>query len=257
MKRFLLQCAEYIFNIHKNNLHKVCIIFPNRRAGAFFNSYLQKQLITPVIGPKTTTVNEFITEYSDLQQTDKLLLISELYDIYKQHVKTDESFDEFYFWGEVLLSDFNDIDLYMSDAQDIFTNISDLKDIEHQFEYLTDKQKEAIRHFWGTIPTADQKLNHEKFISLWQKLYPIYKSFKNKLNKQGLAYSGMIYRQVARQFIEQIPNLEYEKYYVVGLNVLNNCEKTIFKSIRSKTIFLWDYDAYYLKDPVNEAGRFL
>src|SRR5690554_5864432 len=108
MERFLFTCAEYIFKKHEDRLHEVCIIFPNRRAGVFFNSYLQKQLKRPVIGPQVTTINEFIAGYSTLHHGEKLLLIAVLYDVFKKHTQTAETFDDFYFWGEVLLSDFND-----------------------------------------------------------------------------------------------------------------------------------------------------
>lgn len=218
MERFLIRCAEYIFSQHANHLHEVCIIFPNRRAGVFFTAYLQKQLNQPVIGPHVTTINEFISGYSDLQQGEKLLMISELFSIFKQHTHTTESFDEFYFWGEVLLSDFNDIDRYLADAKDLFTNVSDLKEIEQLFEYLTAEQKEALSRFWGSFSVSEKKAGHEKFLSVWSKLYQVYSGFKQKLNEKGTAYSGMIYRQVADKFKNDEPELAFRKYYIVGLN---------------------------------------
>ncbi len=257
MERFLYRCAEYIYKNHPDSLHEVCVVFPNRRAGAFFNAYLQKQLTLPVIGPKVTTVNEFISGFSDLQQGEKLLLISELYGIFIKHTTTNEGFDDFYFWGEVLLSDFNDIDRYLTDAKDLFTNVSDLKEVDQLFDYLTPEQKEAISYFWGSIPATGKKMHHQNFISIWSSLHKIYTEFKAQLEESGIAYPGMIYRQVAEKFLAGAPDLEYSKYYIVGLNAMNNCEKLIFKSIKHQADFLWDYDNFYLEDSVNEAGNFL
>jgi hypothetical protein len=204
MERFLARCASYIHEKHGSELKDICLVFPNRRSGVFFKSYLGRQLSHPVIGPKVTTVNELIGSYSEWQQGEKLQLISILYDVFKRHTQTAESFDDFYFWGEVLLSDFNDIDRYLADAKDLFTNIADLKEIEAHFDYLTDEQKEALTRFWGSLAVSHHKANHEKFLFIWKKLYPVYRDFKEELQKRGIAFGGMIDRAVAE-------NLESEE----------------------------------------------
>jgi RecB family exonuclease len=259
MERFLSRCAEYVYKSHKNELHEICLVFPNRRAGVFFNAYLQKQLSNPVVGPQILTINELITSYSALHQGEKLHLISILYDIFKKHTHTTESFDEFYFWGEVLLADFSDIDNYLVNAKDLFTNLADLKEIEGLFDYLTPGQKAAIERFWGSLAGTGQKSHHEKFISIWQKLFSVYTEFKHVLQEKEMAYGGMTSRQVIEKFKSEIPEFDFKKYYIIGLNALNNCEKTFFNLLKQhqKADFLWDYDRFYLDDTKNEAGRFL
>src|SRR5690606_17410031 len=98
---------------------------------------------------------------------------------------------------------------------------------------------------------------HEKFLSVWGKLYPIYSDFKKRLEQKGTGYPGMINREVAELFREGRPELSFRKYYIVGLNALNACEKVIFKTMQNNAEFLWDYDDFYLKDMKNEAGKFL
>jgi len=259
MERFLSRCAEYIFEKHTNELHELCLVFPNRRSGVFFSSYLQKQITQPVIGPEIATVNELIFGYSSLHQGEKLQLISMLYDIFLKHTHTTESFDDFYFWGEVLLADFNDIDRYLVNAKDLFTNMADLKEIENLFDYLTHEQKAAILRFWGSMSGTEQKSHHEKFISIWQKLYPVYTEFKQALQEKEIAFGGMISRQVIEQFKKEKPGFEFQKYYIIGLNALNNCEIAFFNLLQqqNKAEFLWDYDGFYLNDTINEAGRFI
>ena len=259
MERFLSSCAKYIFEKHINELHEICLVFPNRRAGVFFNAYLQKQLSAPVIGPKIITVNELISGYSRLHLGEKLQLISILYDIFQKHTQTSESFDDFYFWGEVLLADFNDIDNYLVNAKDLFTNLSDLKEIEGLFDYMTPEQKAVIERFWGSLAGTGQKPHHEKFISIWQKLFPVYTELKEVLQEKELAYGGMISRQVIEKLQDEDLQFEFKKYYIIGLNALNNCEKTFFNLLKKqeKAVFLWDYDQFYLDDKINEAGRFI
>ncbi len=259
MERFLSQCAKYINEKHCNELHEICLVFPNRRAGIFFNSYLQKEISKPVIGPHNVTVNELISGFSNLKQGEKLQLISELYEVFKASAGTKETFDEFYFWGEVLLSDFNDIDRYLVNAKDIFTNIADLKQIETLFDYLTDEQKKALSRFWGSVAVLEKKENQQKFVQIWKKLYPVYTDFKKRLTERTVGYGGMIYRSVIEGLNEDNFDFAFKHYYIIGLNALNSCEIKFFKYLqqKGKAVFLWDFNRFYVEDTNNEAGRFL
>ena len=259
MERFLSQCAKYIYQKHSHELKDLCLVFPNRRSGAFFTQYLQNEIITPVIGPQCTTVSELISSYSDLHKGEKLQLISLLYDVFRKHTKTTETFDEFYFWGEILLADFNDVDRYLVKAKDLFTNISDLKEIESIFDYLTPEQKKALEHFWGSMAVADKKGFQEKYLSIWDKLFPVYLDFKKQLHKNNLAFPGMVDRAVVEQLKAADFEFKYKKYYIIGLNALNACEKKFFSHLKGlgKAEFMWDFDKAYLDDSKNEAGYFL
>ncbi len=259
MERFLAQAAKYIYEKHANKLKDVCLVFPNRRSGVFFTHYLQREIDLPVIGPQVTTVSELISDYSDLHKGEKLQLISLLYDVFLKHTKTTETFDEFYFWGEILLADFNDIDRYLVHAKDLFTNISDLKEIESIFDYLTPEQKKALEQFWGSMAVADKKGFQEKYSVIWDKLHPVYADFKKELQENNLAFPGMVDRVVVENLKDGNFDFPFEKYYVIGLNALNTCEKKFFKYLQQlgKVEFLWDYDLFYLEDVKNEAGYFL
>ncbi|WP_346860313.1 PD-(D/E)XK nuclease family protein [uncultured Draconibacterium sp.] len=259
MERFLSQCANYIYQKHSNELNELCLVFPNRRSGAFFTQYMQDVIKRPVVGPKTTTVNELISSYSDLHKGEKLQLISILYDVFRKHTKTTETFDEFYFWGEILLADFNDIDRYLVNAKDVFTNISDLKEIESIFDYLTPEQKKALEQFWGSMAVVDKKGFQEKYTFIWDKLFPVYVDFKKELQKDDLAFPGMVDRTVVENLDSAELEFKYKKYYIIGLNALNTCEKKFFTHLVNlgKAEFLWDFDKSYLEDIQNEAGYFL
>ena len=259
MERFLSQCAKYIYRKHANELRDICLVFPNRRSGVFFTSYLQKEIEKPAIGPKVITVNELMISYSDWNSGEKLELISILYEAFVRHTKSTESFDEFYFWGEILLADFNDIDRYLVNAKDLFRNITDLKEIESIFDYLTEEQKKALEQFWGSIAVADKTAFREKYIRIWDKLYPIYAEFKERLVQNEQAFSGMLDRDVAERAKDGKLEFNFQKYYFIGLNALNGCELLIFDVLQKsgKAVFLWDYDHSYLGDEQNEAGYFL
>ncbi len=260
MKKFLESVAEYIIENHKTGLHELCIVFPNRRSGSFFTSYLQKLLEKEVIGPSVITVNDLMMSFSKSQITDRLKLVSILYEEFATHSKPSESFDDFYYWGEILLSDFDDIDKYLVSPADIFRNISDLKEIDYLFNYLEESQKEVLRRFWGSLGRWEGVKNKEEFLKTWKKLEPAYSGFRERLKKEGIAYYGMALREIAEKIKQgDGPPLTFKKYYIVGLNALNECEKVFFRYLQQsgKAVFLWDYDLVYINDPKQEAGLFI
>src|SRR5690606_14637023 len=118
------------------------------------------------------------------------------------------------------------------DASDLFQNVTDLKEIDHIFDYMSPEQKEVLTQFWGNIQKLSKKTLHEEFFSIWHKLYSVYRDFKELLQSKNKAYPGMISREVAENFRKNEINIDYAEIYIVGLNVLNSCEKVIFNSIR-------------------------
>ncbi len=259
MERFLAGCAKYITQKHAHHLHEICLVFPNRRAGVFFSSYLQNEIDKPVIAPAITTIGELFAGYSNYFQAEKLQLISLLFDEFRKQTQTTETFDQFYFWGEILLADFNDIDRYFVDARDLFTNIADLKEIDHVFDYLTDEQKAALEQFWGSMAVAGRKDFQQKHLLVWSKLFAVYAGFKSVLKESNLAFAGMADRQVIEELEAGKLEFGFEKYYFIGLNALNECEKRLFSYLikEEKAAFLWDSDRFYTNEKTNEAGRFM
>jgi hypothetical protein len=260
MEKFLETVARYVFKHHSSGMDDVCLIFPNRRSSVFFTAYLQRLLVQPLIGPKHTTINEFITGFSTLQRAERLKLIAILYEVFRKHSGTKENFDSFYFWGEVLLSDFEDIDKYLVEAISLFQNIADLKEASSRFDFLEEAQKEVLLRFWGSLGKWETFKNQEKFLRIWRILGPVYHDFRERLVQEQIADEGMIFRQVAEKIRsgEGIP-LAFNRYYIIGLNALNACEKEVLTYLKNagKGVFLWDYDEVYRKDPKNEAGFFI
>jgi CRISPR/Cas system-associated exonuclease Cas4 (RecB family) len=260
MNPFLKQVAAYLYQNHQPELSDYCLVFPGRRAGVFFTAYLNEMVESPMIAPEITTISELISSLSGLHQAETVELVLKLQEVYSQITGHIETFDEFFFWGEILLADFDDVDKYLLNADDLFRNISDLKELEGQFDYLTAEQKRAIEEFWGNLDKVPHSFNKEKFVAIWVKLAGIYHRFRDVLKQNQIAYSGMIYREVAENLDEKFQEkLRAKKYVFIGFNALNECERTIFRKLdkQKRAIFFWDFDEFYLEDKQNEAGRFL
>ena len=260
MKGFLKQVASHLFDIHRDNISQLTLVFPNRRGGVFFINYLNSLVTTPLISPEIITINELFSALSSLHVPDRLSLIFRLYKVYREATRSNELFDDFYFWGEMLISDFDQVDKYLVNTRDLFTNVTELKEIDVRFGSLHEEERERLGNFWKTLSDKEKTPNQHEFIRLWEDLNGVYEKLKSSLLSEGLAYEGMLYREVVEQIIKNSPSLFDGKHFVfVGFNALNRCEEKLFDYLQStgKASFYWDFDNYYLEDQTQEAGYFL
>jgi hypothetical protein len=258
---FLEEISRILYEEFGNTLNRHCLVFQNRRAGLYFMKYLAEKISKPIWSPSIVTINELFRLNSDLQVAGNEVLLFELYKVYRNTRKNAESFDDFYFWGDMLLNDFDDIDKYLADASVLFRNVKDLKNIDQQFGTLSPEQYEIVKRFWTNF--EPEKWTDEKigFISVWSTLIDVYSGFKIALKDQNIAYEGMIFREVAEKSRTKLPVEDrYDMFHFIGFNALNECEKTIMKKLKkeNKARFYWDYDNSYLTgSKLNSAGFFL
>jgi hypothetical protein len=158
-----------------------------------------------------------------------------LYQVYKNISQSDESLDKFYSWGEIMLSDFEDIDNNMIPADKLFGNIEELNEMT-DLSFLSEEQIKAIRDYFSTFNPQKTTQLKEKFLTIWNILYPIYTEFRSSLAESHYAYEGMMKREVAEQLNAlnaPHPSLKSELYAVVGFNVLSKSEKALFKHLKN------------------------
>ncbi len=261
MEYFLERIARSLTDEFGNKLNRHCLVFPGRRAGLYFLRYLAARIQKPVWAPPILTINELFRSFSPLHAVGSEKLLFELYRIYRKLKPSPESFDDFYFWGEMLLNDFDDVDKYLIDASLLFRNIKDIKTIDQQFGSLTENQIGIIKRFWVNF-NPDQPTNEKtEFISIWSLLYDLYSGFRKSLKEQNLAYEGMIFRDLAENpDLYPFPDGNWDMIHFIGFNALNNCEKEIMKRYRKagNARLYWDYDNSYIREgKLNSAGFFL
>ncbi|MBO5892900.1 MAG: PD-(D/E)XK nuclease family protein [Alistipes sp.] len=257
---FLSEVAEKLYNNHGDNISSLTLVFPSRRARLFFSDALAKIIDKPIWQPQYISMDDIMCEASSFVVGNKIQLITELFNIYKQHHPSEE-FDKFYFWGEMLLNDFDLIDKYLIDADMLFSNIYDIKELEADLSYLTPEMRQIISSFWSNFSNKDSLSDEKrKFMTIWQSLAPIYHSFYKRLQQLQVAYTGMIYRVAVENIENNIAHPDISKHYVfIGFNALSECEKRVLKYLDNNCIcdFVWDYDVYYTQQKEQEAGHFL
>ncbi|MFI3261657.1 MAG: PD-(D/E)XK nuclease family protein [Rikenellaceae bacterium] len=266
---FIKETIDKLYEIYGEQVSEIKVLLPSSRAQLFFNRDLSAKLTgKPIWQPNFYSVNSLTKKITSLTATTPFRLITELYKVYKEY-HHNETFDQFYYWGDMLVKDFDTIDNYMVDAKLLLVNINDIKVIENEFDYLSEEQAEMVRRFWKVFtPTEEGYSSHKQsFLTIWNTLYPIYEKYKAELRKNGIGYKGMIYREAAEKLESGVDEDFFEEGYFdkgsifafIGFNALSKSEKKLFKHIQEHytTHFFWDYDDYYVTDKKQEAGLFV
>ena len=164
-----------------NDLSRTAIVFPNKRASLFFNEYLAAETDRPLWSPAYVSISELFRQLSPLKSGDPIRLVCELYKVFREETRSEETLDDFYFWGELLISDFDDVDKNLVDADKLFSNLQELKNIMDNYDFLDQEQEEAIRQFFQNFSIEKRTELKAKFISLWDKLGDIYRHYRRNL----------------------------------------------------------------------------
>ena len=257
MQTFLYQVAKDLYNKLEGDFTKVAVVFPNKRASLFFNDYLAHIADAPIWSPAYISISDLFRQSSGYTIGDPIKLVCDLYKVFQKATGSSETLDDFYFWGEMLISDFDDADKNMADTKTLFSNLKELNDLVADYDFLEEGQKEAINTFFNNFSIDNVTELKRRFQNIWDKLGEIYINYKALLAEQDIAYEGMMYREVIEKL--DVETLPYNKYVFVGFNVLNKVEHTLFAKLEKAgmALFYWDYDNFYLKRSPHEAGEFI
>ena len=268
MTPFLKQVARHYFIDGAGDISRLCFVFPNRRALRFFEHYLGQEIAAsgkgPAVAPEVYTINDFFYRVAAASPADKIVLLLELYECYKAVNPSAEPRDEFIFWGDMLLGDFDDVDKYLADARILFTNVSEFKGMQDDMSYLSDTQREALERFTDSF--LRKGAVKEKFLGIWNLLYPLYTGFRERLASKGIAYEGMVYREFAERLkkesaVDVLPRRfpETDKFVFVGLNALSESERTVLRHLHKAGVaeFCWDFRSDLIRNKDNKASLFL
>ena len=258
-RTFLEYVAEDMLAKWGTDMSRIVVVFPNKRAALFMNEYMARMAGKPMWSPAYTTISELFGKHSEYVVDDSIKLVCDLHKSFVKCTGIDETLDHFYGWGQLLLTDFDDIDKNMADADKIFCNLKDIHELD-DLSYLTDEQRELLKRFFANFSHDQETELKKRFLSLWSHFGDIYHDYNQRLRNQGIGYEGAIYREVAtRKDIE----FEYDTYIFVGFNLLQKVEQELFANLKKagKAHFYWDFDTYYMPRNnsayTNAAGKYI
>lgn len=245
METFLAEVAKRLKNNHPNDLDQVTVVFNNRRSGLFLRRQFAAMSDKPFFLPKIIGIDELIADLGELEIVPNEFLLFELYNIHCSiggDMRKFQSFEEFISFGDMMLADFSEIDLYCVDAKSLFSNLHEIKEIGE----------------WN-IETGTLTEFQKRYLEFYKSLYTYYDQLHQKLLSQNKAFGGMAYRYVAENIETLGSKKQFHKIYFVGFNALSTSEDTIIRHYERLGIgeLITDGDAYYFNDPDHEAGHFL
>lgn len=268
MKTFLSLVANDLLQRFGTNMHNVTVVFPGKRASLFLNQELALASDTPVWAPRYITMSDLFYSLSPYVKADPIDSIASLYQLFSKTILSEEmqedySLDKFWGWGEIILSDFDDVDKHLADAEAIFSNMYELMQLEN-LDYLTNEQKETLQHFFRNFSTEGNSLIKERFLNIWSKMYTMYAQLREQQMQAGAVYEGAIFRSVIETLKKDDTLLtsflaDRQTIVFAGFNVLNDVEHALMSAIQKqgKALFYWDYDSYYVENLEHEAGIFM
>lgn len=265
MLPFIHGVAETYIDNERDLLPQCCFVFPNKRSATFFHHAYARacnEKGLQLIHPATVTISDFILEMAHTVEPDRMEKIFLLYDAYceiiRENVRRDIKpeklkslldFNHFLRWADMILGDFNDVDMYCVDPESIFPNVKRYKEISTNY-VSADVMAEIQKHwktsagrystlddrFWNHIGQGDgDAAQTADFFRMWQILLPLYRRFNEKLDSKGMSYNGKAYlRAIGYIDSTAAEDLPYRRYVFMGFNMVSDAEEKVFALLRDK-----------------------
>jgi hypothetical protein len=247
MQTFLGKTADHLFQSHSiEELKDIAVVMPSQRGILYLKKELAIRGDRPFLSPSFFTIEEFALQMTDSVLEDPIDLLFEAYACFKE-VDPNTDFDRFATWGQMMLKDFDTLDLYLVDPSSLFTFLSEAKSIERWGEEYGEEQA-------GTWITP----NTQAYFKLYDSLLEVYIRLKSRLEVKGTTYRGLAYRKLV-ELLEAGKSLGFKQIYFVGFNALSKSEESIIRLLLKENVAqtLWDVDEYYLKNRFHRAGNWL
>ncbi len=258
MKSFLSHITDSIPGDTVHELDQWCFVFPSKRAGLYFMELLQNRFQGSTFwSPDVLSVEEFVYKFAGHTPGDDISMVFRLFEVYRS-LEPTLTFEKFYSWGQVLLSDFDEIDRYLVDSKKLYKGLKSLEDIDQAFGD-NEEMKKAYQRFVQLFVSDINTELATRFVKNWERIHKAYDLFAEKMEREQLFYSGKIYRMLAEGLQENRITISYKKVVLAGFNALSASEEVIFKTLLEQGIgeVYWDCDQLYMHDDREEAGDFL
>lgn len=254
--QFLEFVANRLLANHPVDLSRVKVVFPNIRGGLFLKNTLAQKAGKPIWAPQTQPMETFMVQASGLRLLPEQSLVWRLYLAFKSCFDELESFEEFYSWGKLLLSDFDELDRELIPIDTFFKTVQNQKEIDETFGLeWSDDQRQAFIQFWKAAETLKDE-GRERYFEVWQHLPFIYKTFTKGLLEVNSCYAGLAYRQLTVKGFPFDSLLDLEKIYFCGFVYLSKSEKQLLGALsrEDKCQFLWEYPRVIKEKMPRELG---
>lgn len=253
---FLADTANDICHRLQGDFSHCLVLLPTSLGAEVFQHCVVQTTNTSHALLQVNHIDAWVVQQSGLQEPNTLKLLTVLYTCWRQLKEDwDESFEQFYGFGSILLQDFDVIDRYLVHADQLFRNLYEQKKFQITFDQLSPEEQQAILSFWDTFKT-NLSAHQQDFLTFWRLLAELYTSFTATLLRQHQGYIGLCYKWVCEHLKPCL--LEgVKQVIVIGFNDLPPATDKLFAwmDAHAPTWFYWDLDAAYMQNDRQEAGH--
>lgn len=220
---------------------ELTVVFPNKRAAFYLRSKFREVYKKDIWLPQMLSIQEAMTQWSGIQLVDAIDMLFELISIDSEKNQKGDSIGIFGNMANQMAKDFDEIDQYQVDADHLFSYIYDMK--------------------WLSTWNLNGSLSKEEndYLLFFENLKHYYSQLRERLERQGKGYYGMITRYLAGLSPDELVTKTQGRMIIfAGFNALTPTERTIIDKLykTGHAEVIWDFDHYYVDDEHNEAGLF-
>ena len=242
---FLSNIASRLFAQYGEDLTKLVVVFPSRRASLFFSNELKNLIKKPVFLPTFLSIEDFVFNVNDLRRVNNIELFLEFYKIYFTSTSQAHDLEKCYKWANILLNDFDEIDKSDVNVSSLFHHLADIKRIEN----------------WG-LELSSVSQNISDYLSFFDQIPTLYRELRKVLLIKNVAYSGLAQRLLVennsklKQWLEK---KKKSKIIFVGLDALTLCQEKMINYLLEENLcdIFWDSDEYFVNNLEQESSNFL
>ncbi|GMN06663.1 PD-(D/E)XK nuclease family protein [Croceitalea sp. MTPC5] len=241
MKTFLNYLVQTVLNAH-GSFNDIIFVVPSIRSATFLKNHISHSISTPIFAPTILSIEEYITQLSQLQPVTRTEVLFDLYEIYKNAPFTDK--DDFYTfsqWAPTLLADFDEIDRYLVPPLELFNYLTEIKKLKA----------------WATDGKSTKLVNN--YIEFSKSIAGLYQELTKRLLETHKGYQGLRYRRAIANLDSYLNQKDLKSHVFIGFNALNTAEVQIIQTTLETTnaSIFWDLDTYFLNDPIHDASYFI
>ncbi len=244
MDTFLQRLAKLILERHRDELDRVAVVLPGRRAGLHLRKYLANAAGRTLWSPELFDPGAFMQRISGVRQggsTEMLFLL------YQAHCDVEggraDGLNDFLKWAPVTLRDLSETDAHLLDHGQFYRDLRSYHEIE-------------TWSFHGSGPLSPSQ---ERTVHQWARTGALHARFSELMRERGVGTSGHVAREAANALRDPAWRSPWAGIWIAGLNALDPSTTEVVRNLTSRSLahVAWDADHYYVDDPHQEAGKYL
>ena len=128
---FIQRIADHIKSHYDLTRQELTVVFPNKRAAFYLRNTIKNNWQQTIWLPQMLSIEEAVTQWSDMTLVDNIDLLFELIDIDAGlHIEQNSELGVFGNQAAQMAKDFDEIDQYDTDAQHLFRYVVENKKLE-------------------------------------------------------------------------------------------------------------------------------